>query len=781
MNDVVRLRTAIWAAATVLAWALALVGHAHAGAEASPAEAASAKYSIAVFVSQPGHRCYERGAIKAIEYFARERVRELNRLPEFSGRQVRVDIYDDYGDAKASVENVRKALADPLTVAMVGLFSSSRGKAVFDTLGDDIGKSGIPFITDLSVTKLFEPYANVFTMRPSQENERVPVLAQFFKDGKYARPAFLGMLDVVASSELAKLLRDLDPAAPLVAEVQVPVEDFVPDKEKLKAALAGIAAKEPDIIFLMLGWRGAEMFLQMANEVGLRTEVFLLTDNERALKSEPARNYGPSLYQFAWQTLPDQHNSRLRRDMLADPSRRWLFPDVVLNNAKGWSDGTCKPPDDGIVKTPLDQANIRALSRGSRHGDIVAMIGDILKFSPPESSVSQLRQRILTGVTTTYAAGRGTFRGSFDNWSFHPLRRTATQTPLILKKSRGAQNPRLAPRQYVKLRNETLREIRTLYMDVDLTRIFRVNDDEKSFFAEFFLTTNADSGVPMEAIDFANAFFDAEDGGQKITIQALNEEGASGVYPSDVRIYKITGKFMMRPDFARYPFDTQLFPIELKPKNGDAAFIVQPPPGSLRDRVQETDGWLLRDQYVGYDEDYIPITDARTDEKSIVPFYKAEFAYVMQREATDYYLRVVIPLAFILIVAFLSIFIPNTHFEAIVTIQVTALLSAVALYLSIPKVGNDAATVSDRIFLIDYLAVSVMIAICIARVNPRIQKIPGLERMLKGLHIVGTPLLIAAMAYYLADMRWAQVGQAFYGEEETAVSAPPQAGAPSPN
>ena len=57
----------------------------------------------------------------------------------------------------------------------------------------------------------------------------------------------------------------------------------------------------------------------------------------------------------------------------------------------------------------------------------------------------------------------------------------------------------------------------------------------------------------------------------------------------------------------------------------------------------------------------------------------------MKRQTTDYFLRVVVPLGFILIVAYLSIFIPRAHFEAIVTIQVTALLSAVALYLALPK------------------------------------------------------------------------------------------------
>lgn len=748
-------------------------------ADASPADAAAAKYSIAVFLSQPADRCYSTGVLAAIEHFVRRRVATLNALPELAGRNLRIDFFNDYSDPATAVAHVKAAMDNPATLAMIGLSGSNRAKAVFEQLGPEIAKRNIPFITDLSITELFEPYGNVFTMRPSQEGERIPVVTRFLKDGNYQRPAFVSIAENAAADELGKLLRENTQSAPLVAEKYIPVKDGVANDMDLKAAVAAVKDNDADIVLVMLGTQAAESFLTTAQAAGLRSEVFLLTDNDRALRTPAALAHGADLYQLAWTSLPEVYSSRMRREMLAHPGERWLFQDVPDKTAAGWQNGSCKPPAGGIASNPLDSVNLRALARGTRFADMLGLIGDIMVTSPPELSREALQVRIVEQIKSAYAAGRGTYAGKFNNWSFHPLNRTVSQTPLILKKSRTSQNPRLAPRQYVKLRNEALREIKTVYMDVDLTRLYRVDDNEKSFFAEFFLTMDAASDVPVTAIEFANAFFDAESGGQTITIVPLNEGADTGVYPSGLRLYKITGKFMSQPDFSRYPFDTQLFPIELKPKNGDLAFIVQPPPAALRDRVFQTDGWALRDQFVGYDDDYIPVTDARTDEKSIIPFYKAEFSYVMQREATDYYLRVVVPLAFILIVAFLSVFIPNDHFEAVVTIQVTALLSAVALYLSIPKVGNDAATVSDRIFLIDYLAVSTMIAISIARVSPLLRNRPMVDRTLKYLHILGTPLLIVAMAYYLAEVQW-QGPQAFFGEENVAqVEAPAAPPAPA--
>jgi hypothetical protein len=109
---------------------------------------------------------------------------------------------------------------------------------------------------------------------------------------------------------------------------------------------------------------------------------------------------------------------------------------------------------------------------------------------------------------------------------------------------------------------------------------------------------------------------------------------------------------------------------------------------------------------------------------------------------------VVVPLGFILMVAYLSIFIPREHFEAIVTIQITALLSAVALYLALPKIDADTATLSDRIFLFIYMAVSIMIAISILRANPIVADRAWLRGLLGAIHILAIPALGILMTLY---------------------------------
>ncbi len=106
----------------------------------------------------------------------------------------------------------------------------------------------------------------------------------------------------------------------------------------------------------------------------------------------------------------------------------------------------------------------------------------------------------------------------------------------------------------------------------------------------------------------------------------------------------------------------------------------------------------------------------------------------------------------------MSIFIPLDHFEAIVTIQVTALLSAVALYLALPKVdAGDGTTMSDRIFLFVYTAVSLMIVFSILRVSRPVAQVKWLKGVLGLVHMVLVPILVILMALYIYRASLGQV------------------------
>ena len=68
---------------------------------------------------------------------------------------------------------------------------------------------------------------------------------------------------------------------------------------------------------------------------------------------------------------------------------------------------------------------------------------------------------------------------------------------------------------------------------------------------------------------------------------------------------------------------------------------------------------------------------------------------------------------------------------------------------SLPKLDADSATLSDRIFVFDYMMVSLMIVISILLVNGFVARRRWLKRLLVSVHIVVVPAMLGVMAWYV--------------------------------
>lgn len=734
--------------ALVLATLVALLLRpAAAQTNALSAETSKEPLSIAVFVSTRKDLCYDTGDVAAITSLVTAEQNRINASGGVHGRSIRVDILDDARQPKQSVANLRKALSNPATVAMIGLTNSANGRAAFNELGQEIGVSAIPFLTDISLTTVFEKYANVYTMRPSQDDERVPAIVEFIKSRGITRPAFVGIKDSPFSASLAEALGKIGGDVLLAADHRIVLKDDKVDPADYAAIAADLKSKSPEIVFLAIGQARNVPLLAALKQQGIAPPLFV-SGNIENLREALGEEYPGDVFQLAWDDLPDIYNERLRERIVRNGLDKWIFEGAKIPEAPGWKTGECKARSDNAAANVYDRRNMRAIGRGTAYADMVALVAEALGSADAKADVANLRAHLLGQLANNYAAGRGAFKGSFENWSFRPGTRSADRTPYIIVRPNGLGASQLAPQQFVRLRSDKLRRIDTLYLDVNLVRIYRVDDNEKSFYVDFYLQMRG-AGADLKKIEFSNAFLDPKTNDRQLNIRLIHDGSPSDIYPDQMKIYLISGKFMSEPRFGNFPFDTQRFAVNIQPKSGDAPFIVQPPPESLRDKTATTDGWDIKEQYVGYDADFIPAIDAWTLKQSIVPFYKASFTWLMKRQTTDYFLRVVVPLAFILVVAYLAIFIPQHHFEAVVTIQVTALLSAVALYLSQPKIDGDGATMSDRIFIFIYMAVSLMIGLSILRISSLSTNRRWLRTLISTIHVLLIPALVASMALFV--------------------------------
>jgi len=220
---------------------------------------------------------------------------------------------------------------------------------------------------------------------------------------------------------------------------------------------------------------------------------------------------------------------------------------------------------------------------------------------------------------------------------------------------------------------------------------------------------------------------------------------------SALRLYKVVGKFYFTPDLRKFPFDRQRLSISIQPTNTARPFLIQPPPPSLRKATIDVDNWQLDSQYVGLDRDIITVIGEQASSQYLIPLTTFNFTWTVKRLATDHYLQVMVPLFIILLVTWLSTFIPAQRLESVVAIQVTALLSSIALYLAVPKVDFDHATVSDIIFVITYLAISVMLGMSILRTNLGAWKMKRTALVVGYVQVMVMPVMLVMLGQYLVS------------------------------
>jgi ABC-type branched-subunit amino acid transport system substrate-binding protein len=666
-------------------------------------------YTIAVHVSSDDAREVSPQETLAIRAFVAQQAERINAEGGIRGRKLELVVLDDHSKAEETVRNVETALSIPNLVGMIGIWNSTRGSKVVER----IGRTGIPWISEMSVESLFAAYPNVYTLTHSVLDEQ-EVFRNFVAD-KFNRVMFVGDPDDLYTSDYHKHLQDLGGRSKLVGSLWF--KGNVDDQPQLVESTIGeIKRAKPDMLFLSIGSKRGSSFLAKLAVAGVEVPVFIgLGSISGVLAEIGAGGYRGPLYEIAEGGIANLNNERLEQLMRRpeSPARGRRF----------------KPYSVGY---------------GARYADLVAMMAAAAGRSKARD-VASVRRHIAEELIRL-GEGQRVFRGAAQDWSFS-RERASSERSLVVWRPAGLDSALLAPVQYIRSGDGIVR-IPVLYVHLDMTRIYAVNSNDKSFEAEFFFTIRSEQDVNIDAVEFTNAVRGPA-GQRLIGAREVHEDKAEPGKKGSSRIYKISGRFAFEPDLAKYPFDQQLLSISFQPATTSAAFLIQPPSEEVRSRPFSIDGWRMLSHYVGTSEQIIHSLRGETNAERVIAYYNFNYTWVMRRQVVDYVLRVIVPLFFIMIVAYLANFIPRTEFEAIIAIQVTALLSAIALYLALNQPSADNATLSDQIFLMAYATISVMIALSIFEVNKTLERWRGFQRFVTVAQIYLVPLAVIGLTGYI--------------------------------
>ena len=336
----------------------------------------------------------------------------------------------------------------------MGLQNSDRAKEVLKELGPKLKESGIPWISSIITTNLIADYPNIFSMSGSQEDENIPIIAEFVKEKKFTRPALIGLKGQAFIEALLKGLEEKK-GFPAFVEKQLLALPGADSKARQNATLdpgeiaktiEELKSKNPDIIFLSVGGWRIPAFLKELEKAGI-TAPLLVTGRLDEIFRSPSVSYSGDVYQIARDELPNLYNDRVRKRLFSERPEEWAFNGSRNQDAFDRLENGCEERTATTVFNTLSRSNLRATGLGLEFRDMVAMIADILKGAKPTvdpDDLAGIRTSIVRGIPALYASGKGAFKGALEDWSFRPSSRTSVRTPFIIGRPKDLHKQQLS-------------------------------------------------------------------------------------------------------------------------------------------------------------------------------------------------------------------------------------------------------------------------------------------------------------------------------------------------
>lgn len=611
---------------------------------------------------------------KVVKFIISKKLEKVNEEGGINGHPVEALYIDDKGITELLVKLVQESILDKNLLAYIGCKSTTRARAIAPVLE----RNNVPLIGGYSLTPVVEEFPNMYSAEIGIRE--VSVVLQNLIKTKATKGAFIGKTGDAYSNGLLQEMEKVaakDPGFKVVSRNWFPL-GYNFKKEELDT-LATDLKQNADFLLLSTEQGSTNYLLEELWKRGLRMPVFCGLADIAQVNKKSAYYFPAELYDLNPVGIPGVLNMRLQEQLAQ--YKKQLKPSSTLEFQLGF---------------------------GGRHADLIGLIKEAAQDKSVPAN-SDIRTKINEGLKK-YVNGNQIYRGWFADMYFTSDRSFAGE-PLLSWKPKNFNQPILAPLQFHRTDSgmQQKPDLPVLYTNIDMEQISQKNDDEKTFYATFYLEIYSARKITFEHIDFTNAARNKIN--QEPLIEAKLIRSKKDSLPESFfnYLYKVSGKFIFDPDLKRYPFDEQKFPITLQASNALVPFLVQPPDQEFRDTIFSSAGWIYKRNYVGYDQDIVSSENNFSSLQKNIPYYKFSFVYVLKRARVDFSLKTLVPLLAILIISYFSVYIPRKEFEALCGIQVTALLAAIALYFSTYKPEMQYATVSDKIFIFTYIMITSLI------------------------------------------------------------------------
>lgn len=230
--------------------------------------------------------------------------------------------------------------------------------------------------------------------------------------------------------------------------------------------------------------------------------------------------------------------------------------------------------------------------------------------------------------------------------------------------------------------------------NIDVQRITNISIESGTFGAELYLDIIAPSNNPITTIQFNNL----SSAHPKYDVKELEAKKNLNSYSSR---YLITANFDFKALGSNYPFDHQFLYISLS--STDNSLIIQPVPQQYLDKEFNVDGWNLVNAKCGINrkKSWVALSENLTRIPKINE--EVRVGWELKRANSMTLLKIGIPLSFLFILVYYTLFQPANESSSALSYLTTAFLSSIALYFSTERPQPLSMTTIDVIFAFFYI------------------------------------------------------------------------------
>ena len=230
--------------------------------------------------------------------------------------------------------------------------------------------------------------------------------------------------------------------------------------------------------------------------------------------------------------------------------------------------------------------------------------------------------------------------------------------------------------------------------NIDIERITNVSIEEGIFGAEFFLDITSKNEEPLNSIKFNNL----SSLNPKHEVRKLESHKTGDLYSAR---YIVTSNFDFAPIADNYPFDEQF--IYLAISGTDENSQIQPIPEQYIDTEFKIDGWSLVYSKSGINRKKNWVALNSSLNKSPKVSEEVRLGWELKRENSMTLLKIGIPLFFLYILLYYTLFVPVDQVETAFNNINLAFLSSIALYFSTERPQPLKMTTIDVVFAFFYI------------------------------------------------------------------------------